>query len=123
MKHIFKTLAKTPEKHLEAIVKHTQHPENTCNICVKHMQHPNKHTCNVRLEKTDETFGTDACNIRVEPLQHMQHPDLLLQHTYENTCNIPLKHLKHLKCTLATCVFKCNIYLLLGQIETRGCGA
>jgi hypothetical protein len=33
--------------------------------------------------KTDETLRTVACNIRVQPLQHMQHPDLLLQHPYE----------------------------------------
>jgi hypothetical protein len=33
------------------------------------------------LTKTDETLGTDVCNTRVQPLQHMQHPDLLLQHT------------------------------------------
>jgi hypothetical protein len=31
-------------------------------------------------ENTDETLGTDACNICVQPLQHMQHPDLLLQY-------------------------------------------
>jgi hypothetical protein len=29
---------------------------NTCNVCVKHMQHPDKHTCNMRLENTDETY-------------------------------------------------------------------
>ena len=46
------------------------------------MQHPNKHTYNIRLEK-DKIFGTDACNIRVQPLQHVQHPDLLLKHPYE----------------------------------------
>ena len=34
-------------------------------------------------EKTDEALGTDVCNIRVQPLQHMQHPDLLLQHPHE----------------------------------------
>jgi hypothetical protein len=33
-----------------------------------------------------------------------------------NTCNIPLKHLKH---TLATCDFQCNISLLLGRMEAR----
>jgi hypothetical protein len=34
-------------------------------------------------EKTDKTLETKACNIRVQPLQHMQHPDLFLQHIYE----------------------------------------
>jgi hypothetical protein len=40
----------------------------------------------------------------VVTLQHMQHPDLLLQHKKCNTCNIQMKHLKHLKCQLAICV-------------------
>jgi hypothetical protein len=48
------------------------------------MQHPNKDNCNIRLKKkTDETLGIEACNIRVHPLQHMQHSDLLLQHPHE----------------------------------------
>jgi hypothetical protein len=34
-------------------------------------------------KKTNETLGIDACNVRVQPLQHMQHPDLFLQHPYE----------------------------------------
>jgi hypothetical protein len=51
-------------------------------MCVKHMRHPNKHTCNICL-KTNETFGTDACNIHVQPLQYVQHSNLLLQHPYE----------------------------------------
>jgi hypothetical protein len=56
---------------------------NTCNICVKHMQHPDKHTCNICLKKIDETLETNVSNITVQPLQHMQHTDLLLQHLYE----------------------------------------
>jgi hypothetical protein len=47
------------------------------------MQHPNKHIYNIRLKKIDETLKTEAYNIRVQPLQHMQYPDLLLQHPYE----------------------------------------
>jgi len=62
------------------------------------MQHPDKHTCNVRLKNTDETLGTDTCNIRVQPLQHMQHPPIYL-------CNIHIKHLQHTSETLATCAF------------------
>jgi hypothetical protein len=34
-------------------------------------------------EKTDETLKIGACNIRVQPLQRMQRPDLLLQHPYK----------------------------------------
>ena len=40
-----------------------------------HLQHTS--------EKTDETLGTDVYNIRIQPLQHMQHPYLLLRHQYE----------------------------------------
>ena len=42
-----------------------------------------KYAYNIRLEKTNETLGTDAYNIRVQPLQYMEHPDILLQHPYE----------------------------------------
>jgi hypothetical protein len=47
------------------------------------MQPSDKHTCNIRWKKTDETLRTGAYNIRVQPLLHMQHPDLLSQHPYE----------------------------------------
>jgi hypothetical protein len=30
------------------------------------------------LEKVDEILGTEDCNTHIQPLQHMQHPDLLL---------------------------------------------
>jgi hypothetical protein len=30
-----------------------------------------------------ETLQTETCSIRVQPLQHMQHPDILLQHQHE----------------------------------------
>jgi hypothetical protein len=42
---------------------------------LKHLQH----TCT----KTDETLEIDACNIRVQPLQHMQRRNLLLQHPHK----------------------------------------
>jgi hypothetical protein len=35
------------------------------------------------MKKTDETFRTDARDICVQSLQHVQHPDLLIQHPYE----------------------------------------
>jgi hypothetical protein len=50
---------------------------------MKHMQHPSKTHLQHTSEKIDETLGTSACNIRVQSLQHMQHPDLFLQHPYE----------------------------------------
>jgi hypothetical protein len=66
------------------------------------MKHPDKTHLQHTSEKTDETLRTGACNTRVQPLQHVQHPNILLQHPYETNCNIPLKHLKHLKQTLTT---------------------
>jgi hypothetical protein len=63
------------------------------------MQHANKHNCNIRQEKTDETLGTEACNIYAQLLQHMQHSDLLLQHTTKTSetletyaCNMCFQH-------------------------------
>ena len=49
--------------------------ENICNIKIN--------TLATYVEKTDETLEIEACNIRVQPLQHMKHPDLLLQYPYE----------------------------------------
>jgi hypothetical protein len=64
-------------------------------------------------ENTDKTLETNICNIRVQPLQRMQHPNLL--------CNIHLKHLQHTSKTSETFEtyacnmhFQCNITLLLG---------
>ena len=34
-------------------------------------------------EKADETFKTDARNIHIQPLQHVQHSNLFLQHPYK----------------------------------------
>jgi hypothetical protein len=69
------------------------------------MQHTNKHTCNIRLEKTDETLGAKAGYI------HVQHR------------NICMKHLQHTSETLETHAcnmrFQRNISLLLGRIEAR----
>jgi hypothetical protein len=69
---------------------------NVCNIQIN--------TLVIYFWKTDGTLGTDACNIRVQPLQHMQHPDLFLQHPCE----------KHLKCTSKTSetfkMYTCNMH-------------
>ena len=82
LKYASETLAKAPEKYLKTI-------PNIRNIKIKHLQHMcetyaiDKYAYNIRLEKTNETLGTDAYNIRVQPLQYMEHPDILLQHPYE----------------------------------------
>jgi polyphosphate kinase len=47
------------------------------------MQHSNKYTYNMCSKNTDETLVIDLCNIRKQPLQHMQYHDILLQHPYE----------------------------------------
>jgi hypothetical protein len=61
-------------------------------------------------EKVVETFETYTCNIRVQPLQHMQDHDLFLQHSYETieiySCNMR---------------FQPNISLLFGRMEARRC--
>jgi hypothetical protein len=100
-------------KHMKHLKNHcntyTTSRKNTCNICVKHMQHLDKYTCNIHL-KTNETLRTDVWNISVQPLQHMQHSDLLLQHPYETlatypwnnwkTWNIRLQHALSAQCHL-----------------------
>ena len=63
------------------------------------MQHPDKYSCNIRRKKTNETLRTGACNIRVQPLQHVQHPDYF--------CNIRMKHLQHTSKTFETSA--CNM--------------
>jgi len=72
-----------------------------------------QHTC-----ETDETFWTYSCYMPPKHLQHIRHPDLLLQHPYEtlaiyvrNTCKTPentnqCKHMQHPNKTLATHVWK-----------------
>jgi hypothetical protein len=34
-------------------------------VCIKYMQHPGKHTCKMVMKRTDETLGTEACNVCV----------------------------------------------------------
>jgi hypothetical protein len=51
----------------------------------------------MRPKNIDETLVTDLCNISIQPLQHMQYPDLL--------CNIYLRHLQHTSKTLETYAF------------------
>jgi hypothetical protein len=71
---------------------------------VKHIQHPDKHTCNIRLKI--------RWNIGNRRLQHMCTTiatDATSRSTFAthiwNTCNIPLKHMKHLGQTIKTCAF------------------
>jgi hypothetical protein len=55
------------------------------------------------LEKIDEVLGTEVCNTRIQPLQHMQHPDLLLQHLRKTLA----KHTSETSKTLET--YGCNM--------------
>jgi hypothetical protein len=84
----------------------------------ENIQHANKHTCNITLKK-DETFGTDAYNIRVQPLQHVQHPDLFLKHSYETLAHIS-ETLKHLKNTPTTRAFSATFPCCLGEWRLVG---
>jgi lysozyme family protein len=69
---------------------------NTCNICPKHLQN----TWKTLVRHCNATSKWNTCNRRMkipETLKHtlviciyMQHPDVLLQHPDENTCNIRL---------------------------------
>jgi len=52
LKHASEKLAKTHEKQLKPLQKHTQHLDKTLiKHILKHMQHPDKHTCNIRKKK------------------------------------------------------------------------
>ena len=62
---------------------HVLYPDETEGVYVKHMQHLDKTRLQHTSENTDEILGIDLYNICVQPLQQMQHPDLLLQHLYE----------------------------------------
>jgi hypothetical protein len=107
---------KTLEK---SIAKHIKHPDKTCNICVKHMQHLNKHTCNVHLKKKmkhlERTLATYVYNIATRATSRS-----ILATSICNTYNKPLKHLKQLKHTFATCAFN-TTSPLLGRMEARQC--
>ena len=54
---------------------------------------------------------------------YTQHPDLLLQHPDENTCNIHLIQMKHLEHTLETYVYShcniCNIPIYFCNIDIK----
>jgi hypothetical protein len=64
LQHTFETLAKHL-KTLESHCKHMQHTDETLITYVwKHMQHPDK-TLATYVWKIDETFGTEAWNIRI----------------------------------------------------------
>jgi hypothetical protein len=85
---LLKHVKRTPENTWKPLQSYGTSKWNTCNVCVKYMQYPDKHTCNMRLENTDETYLWNTRNIC---LQHVSEtiatyatsPDLLLQHPYE----------------------------------------
>jgi hypothetical protein len=74
----------------------SKHQIYFCNIQIKHLQH---------TSKTDENLG----HIVKTPLQHVQHPDLLLKYpdatlaTYKRR---QIKHLRHASETLAIYMYK-----------------
>jgi hypothetical protein len=79
MKHL-KHATETLKKHY----RHTQHSDKTLATYMrKHMEHPTKHACKIGKKTEKKTLETEPCNICVQQLQHMQHPDLLLEYPYE----------------------------------------
>jgi hypothetical protein len=115
------------QKHLKTLRNHCKHPDetlatnvwntsnhlkNTLATCL-YMQHPDlllqhldKNTCNIRLmmkhlEHILETYVYSHCNICNIPIYFVT----LIQ----NTCNIHLKHLKHM---FATCVFHPSSFVI-----------
>jgi hypothetical protein len=126
LKHVSETLIKT---HKKTIAKHTQDPDkifatyvwNICNIQINTLatyvwknrwnieNRSLQHTCTTiaTYAKSRSTFTTSIkhlhlynyCNIyKISIYFYNIHKTLTLQH-------VPRKHLKHLKHTLATCVF------------------
>jgi hypothetical protein len=81
---------------------------NICNIQITHLQHVSEKQIKHREQKT--------CNTHVQLLQHMQHLDLLLQHSRET---IATYLLKHLKCTLAIYAFSATSLCCLEEIEAH----
>jgi hypothetical protein len=66
-------------------------------------QHPDKHTCNIRLKKIDETLRTDTLqHTRTIIATCAQYLDLLLQHPYE-TLESYLRNTETLK------IYACNM--------------
>jgi hypothetical protein len=107
-KHASETLVKTPKNTWEAIEKHVQYLNKTLaiNTLITYVWKHTKH-----LEYTLATYVYNHCNIW----------NILIYfcNIHINTCNIPIKHLKYSKHTLATLAFKHKISLLLGRMETR----
>jgi hypothetical protein len=66
----------------KAITKYMQHPDKRHATYVLNTWNIQINTLATYLWKTIETLGK-ACNILVQPLQHMQHPDLFLQYQHE----------------------------------------
>ena len=62
-------------------------------------------------KNTDETLRTNACNIRVQLLQHMKHPNPL--------CNIHLRHLQYISETSETLeTYACNMHVSIFFFRT-----
>jgi hypothetical protein len=103
---VTETLAKILEKHC----KHTQHLDKTLATYVwKHMQHPNKLARYIRLEKQMKNWERNLTTYMTTITTYAASRSTFATFIW-NACNIPLKHLKHLKQTLATYAFKHNTW-------------
>jgi hypothetical protein len=97
LKHASETFAKTPEKHLKSLQKHTQHPYKTlANMCETYA------TCKL-------TYDKNTCNIYVKKqMKHCEQKPATYVYNHCNICNISLyfcnthkKHLQHTSKTLS----------------------
>jgi hypothetical protein len=96
LKHASETLAKTPEKHLKPLQKHTQYPDKTlANMCETYT------TCKLTHDK-------NTCNIHVKKqMKHCEQKLATYVYNHCNICDISLyfcnthkKHLQHTSKTL-----------------------
>jgi hypothetical protein len=87
--------------------------------------------CNIQINTPSTYIWKNRWNIENKSLQHTcttiatyATSQFVFVTSIWNTCNIPLKHLKHLKQTLATCAFKCKHLLAAWtKMEARRRGA
>ena len=86
-----------------------------CNIQIKH-------TCNMRLKNRWNTVNRCLQHTYTTIVTYVISRSTFVK-SIRNTCNIPLKHLKHLKYTIATYALKHNIYFLLRRMEAYRRGA
>ena len=79
MKHLGH-IVETPLQHVQHPDLLLKHPDTTLATYkrrqMKYLRHVFETLATYVYKKTDERLGIDACNICVQPLQHIQYPNL-----------------------------------------------